>query len=105
MCRSVTPRRQRKPFPDDLPRETIAHLPAHTRCPCCGGAFKPLGEEVSEMLDYIPVQRSAENIATPSVRQTEVGSLAQQDIPQALMTDARLRAGVASSAKSRRRPT
>lgn len=25
-----TPRRQRKPFPDDLPRETIEHLPADT---------------------------------------------------------------------------
>ncbi len=53
-------RRQRKPFPDDLPRDTITHLPADPLCPCCGGAFKPLGEEVSEMLEYIP--------ATPVVR-------------------------------------
>ena len=37
-----------------------------------------------------PVQRSAEHIAAPSVRQAGISGLARQDIPQALMKDTRL---------------
>jgi len=47
----------RRPLPADLPRENIVHqpsLPDKCSCPGCGGALKPLGEDVSEMLEYIP---------------------------------------------------
>ncbi|WP_243724421.1 IS66 family transposase zinc-finger binding domain-containing protein [Pigmentiphaga sp. D-2] len=30
------------------------HLPDATCCPDCGGAWKRLGEDVSEMLEYVP---------------------------------------------------
>jgi transposase len=30
------------------------HEPAHQACPECGGALHKLGEDVSEVLDYIP---------------------------------------------------
>lgn len=43
----------RKPLPDHLPRESIVHAPA-SACPDCGGALRPIGEDVSEMLDYVP---------------------------------------------------
>lgn len=46
--------RKRKPFPETLPRETVMHTPDATCCPDCGGRFKPLGEDVSEMLEYVP---------------------------------------------------
>jgi hypothetical protein len=45
---------KRKPFPETLPRETVKYMPQATCCPDCGGQFKPLGEDVSEMLEYVP---------------------------------------------------
>jgi len=47
-------RASRKPLPEDLPREVITHLPAHTSCPDCGGALRQFGEDVSEQLERIP---------------------------------------------------
>jgi transposase len=44
----------RKPLPDHLPRDTVVHAPPHSCCPDCGGHLKPLGEDVSEVLDYVP---------------------------------------------------
>jgi transposase len=43
----------RRPLPADLPREEIVHE-APCSCPDCGGALRPLGEDVSEMLEYVP---------------------------------------------------
>jgi transposase len=43
----------RRPLPDHLPREEITHATA-CACPACGGALRPLGEDVSEMLEYVP---------------------------------------------------
>jgi transposase len=47
-------RAARKPLPEDLPREVITHLPAHTCCPDCGGPLRKFGEDVSEQLERIP---------------------------------------------------
>src|SRR6202046_691964 len=46
----------RRPLPADLPRQSIVHdpLPQGCACPACGGALKLLGEDTSEMLEYIP---------------------------------------------------
>jgi transposase len=43
----------RRPLPEHLPRETVTHQP-ECACPECGGALRPLGEDVSEMLEYVP---------------------------------------------------
>ena len=56
---SVTPDAPvRHSLPAHLPRETCVHapLPAEQPCTCpdCGGAMRPLGEDVSEVLEYIP---------------------------------------------------
>src|SRR5271165_3613069 len=37
-----------------LRREIRVHLPAHTKCPCCSGELRKLGEDSSEMLEYLP---------------------------------------------------
>ena len=42
----------RRPLPEHLPRETITHA-APAACPC-GGALSRLGEECSEVLEYVP---------------------------------------------------
>src|SRR6185437_5366901 len=43
----------RRPLPAHLPRQEIVHQTA-CACPECGGALRPLGEDVSEMLEYVP---------------------------------------------------
>ena len=46
----------RRPLPEHLPRETRKYPPKQTACPDCGGELKPLGEDVSEMLEYVPAR-------------------------------------------------
>lgn len=55
-ARPAAKRAARRPLSEHLPREIETHAPAHTACPACGGALKPLGEDVSEMLEYVPAQ-------------------------------------------------
>jgi transposase len=43
----------RRPLPEQLPREQIVHQTPCT-CPDCGGQLRALGEDVSEMLEYVP---------------------------------------------------
>ena len=47
-------KRARRPLPAHLPRETRQVLPKQEACPDCGGKLKPLGEDISEMLEYVP---------------------------------------------------
>ena len=57
-----TPQRERakpkrKPLPDHLPREEIVHQPEDDgacTCPDCGAGMARLGEDVTEVLDYVP---------------------------------------------------
>jgi transposase len=44
----------RRPLPAALPRETVTHSPKEEDCPDCGGKLRPLGEDVSETLEYVP---------------------------------------------------
>jgi len=46
----------RRPLPEHLPREVRKYPPKQTACPECGGALKPLGEDVSEILEYVPAR-------------------------------------------------
>jgi transposase len=45
---------RRRPLPSHLPRVTRTHQPKEQACPGCGGKLRPLGEDVSEMLEYVP---------------------------------------------------
>jgi transposase len=50
-------RPKRKPLPEHLPRQEVTHEPADDgacTCPDCGGGMAKLGEDVSEVLDYVP---------------------------------------------------
>jgi len=51
--RSRTPRKKRA-LPEHLPREVHTHLPSEESCSVCKGKLKKLGEDVSEMLEYLP---------------------------------------------------
>jgi transposase len=45
----------RRPLPASLPRETVTHAAACT-CPSCGGELRSLGEDVAEVLEYVPAR-------------------------------------------------
>lgn len=48
---------KRKPLPDHLPRQEIVHQPeadGACTCPDCGAGMAKLGEDVTEVLDYVP---------------------------------------------------
>ena len=51
---NVAAKPARRPLPEHLPREVRKYLPKQATCPDCGGALKPLGEDVSEILEYVP---------------------------------------------------
>jgi len=44
----------RRALPEHLPRETRRHEPQERVCPQCQGELRKLGEDVSEMLEYVP---------------------------------------------------
>ena len=52
-CQKLIEKPYRKPLPDHLPREEEVHEPA-CACPNCGGAMRRLGEDVTEVLEYVP---------------------------------------------------
>jgi transposase len=43
----------RRALPEHLPREEIVHE-APCACPACGGTLRRLGEDVSEMIEFVP---------------------------------------------------
>lgn len=46
--------RKSRALPRHLRREVRTHFPAHSKCPCCSGELRKLGEDTSEMLEYTP---------------------------------------------------
>jgi transposase len=51
---SVAVRPARRPLPANLPREVRTYSPPESDCRDCGRPMKQLGEDVSEMLEYVP---------------------------------------------------
>jgi transposase len=45
----------RRPLPEHLPRTRIEHTPA-CACPDCGTAMRKIGEDVAEVLEYVPAR-------------------------------------------------
>jgi transposase len=43
----------RRALPESLPRETMIHE-APCNCPACGGLLRAMGEDVAEVLEYVP---------------------------------------------------
>ena len=43
----------RRPLPSHLPRQVQRHEPKEQSCPKCGGQLHPLGEDISEVLEFI----------------------------------------------------
>ena len=55
---------KRKPLPAHLPRRETVLAPGDA-CAACGGKLKPLGEDVTEELDYVPGRFVVNRIVRP----------------------------------------
>lgn len=70
----------RKPLPDSLPRDVVEHA-APCACPQCGGALRPLGEDVTEVLDYVPGSFRVTRHVRPKLSCCACESIAQAPAP------------------------
>lgn len=80
---SVEPARRkpvRRPLPDSLPRDVVEHA-APCACPKCGGALRPLGEDVTEVLDYVPACFRVIRHVRPKLSCRSCESIAQAPVP------------------------
>lgn len=59
------PKRNRGALPEHLPRIEVMVDVEDKTCPCCGGTLHMIGEDHSEMLDYIPAQVRVKVIRRP----------------------------------------
>jgi transposase len=71
----------RKPLPADLPRETETLRPKETACPGCGGALKHLGDDVSEMLEFVPARFKVIRTVRPKLACTGCDAIVQEPAP------------------------
>lgn len=80
---SEQPKKQaaRKPLPADLPRETETFEPKHKACPDCGGTLTKLGEDVSEMLEYVPEHFKVIRTVRPKLSCSRCDAIVQEPAP------------------------
>jgi len=71
----------RRPLPAHLPRETRKLLPKQDACPECGGKLKPLGEDVSELLEYVPAHWKVIRQVRPKLACAGCDKIVQAEAP------------------------
>lgn len=70
----------RQPLPAHLPRHEIVHEPSCT-CPACGGEMRKVGEDVTEILDYIPGRFEVIRHVRPAFSCRSCESMVQEPMP------------------------
>ncbi len=71
----------RRPLPDHLPREVKIHVPEEKGCPECGGSLNKLGEDVSEMLEYVPARFKVIRHVRPKLSCRKCDAIVQAEAP------------------------
>ena len=71
----------RRPLPEHLPRQIETHTPAEQACPQCGGTLARLGEDVSEMLEYVPASFKVIRHVRPKLGCTGCDAIVQAPAP------------------------
>jgi transposase len=71
----------RRPLPEHLPREVHTHVPDGDACSQCGGELRKLGEDVSEMLEYIPASFKVIRHVRPKLSCTKCDVIVQAPAP------------------------
>ena len=70
----------RKPLPEHLPRQEEAHEPS-CACPNCGGQMRRLGEDVTEVLEYVPASFKVIRHVRPKLSCRLCETIVQQPMP------------------------
>ena len=70
----------RRSLPSHLPRQTIEHTPSCT-CSTCGSNMTKIGEDVSEMLEYVPASFKVIRHVRPKLRCPQCETIVQQAAP------------------------
>src|SRR5229473_355678 len=71
----------RKPLPAHLPREQILHEPAPT-CACCGGkVLRRIGDEITEVLEYVPSSFTVMQHVRPKMSCRACETIVQAPLP------------------------
>jgi len=71
----------RRALPDHLPRQTQRHDPKESACPDCGGELRKLGEDISEMLEYVPASFLVVRHVRPKLSCTKCDRIVQAAAP------------------------
>jgi transposase len=71
----------RKALPSHLPRESVVHAPACS-CETCGGDLERLGEDVSEVLEYVPSHFKVIRHVRPKFACSKCQSITQSPAPE-----------------------
>jgi hypothetical protein len=81
---------RRKPLADQLTCEEVCIDVGTETCACCGGALHPIGEDISEMLDWCPRSSVSSGFAAPNAA-AALAELRYAPVPgRGLTTSARL---------------
>jgi transposase len=79
---SSAARPARRPLPAHLPREVRKCLPKQEACPDCGGKLKHLGEDVSEVLEYVPASLKVIQYIRPKLACAGCDRIVQSEAPR-----------------------
>jgi len=71
----------RRPLPPHLPRQKRTILPKETACPDCGGELKALGEDIAEILEYVPAHFHVLQQVRPKLACTHCDKIVQAEAP------------------------
>jgi transposase len=71
----------RRALPEHLPREVQTHAPQQNDCPACGGPLSKLGEDVSEVLEYVPARFKVIRHVRPKLSCTKCDVIIQAEAP------------------------
>lgn len=86
------PARQR--LPEDLPREEVMHEP-DLCCPECGDeTYSKIGEDISEVLNYVPAHFKALRHVRPKYSCRACETIRQSDLPSMPITKGKAGAGL-----------
>ena len=71
----------RRPLPADLPRQVETIAPRQEACPDCGGKLRPLGEDISEILEYVPAHFKVIRTVRPKLSCACCSRIVQEPAP------------------------
>ena len=83
--KTTPPPRKSRALPAHLRREVRTHFPEHTTCPCCSGELRKLGDDVSEMLEYMPASFFVIRHVRPKMSCRKCSTVVQASAPERVL--------------------